>query len=325
MKKLALAVAMTSALGAYGVANATTVSEFSNGFLVPYVTFNANSDTAIGVTSCAAGNVYWTFFDQDSQHVQDDSFPVTKNDQEGIIWSNVAGAGLQGELGYMVFVLDDRGLSDPPPGSHQIPDGGLSQSDTPCLAGSAFQLYHGSNQAAYIPTPPLSLADFNNGGGVPALNQLSGTTVTGLEAGAQIGDTIYNRYWIDNTPGAPNTSIVLWSAQDLSGQHTVFMYDSAQDETSVTIDLGNKELNILDPETIKGRNPNFTDGFITFTVPQNPSDTKDPGNGVLSFSLLDAGPYGMQTIVNPFTSPDSGHQGHEGGCTDSTHGGSCGS
>lgn len=297
MKKLALAVAVTGALGAYGVANAATVSEFANGVLVPYVKFDSSTDTAIGLTSCAKGDVYWTFFDPNSKHVQDNTIPMTENDQYNFSWSSVAGAGLSGQLGYMVFVLDTTG------------DGALTSSDSPCLTGAAFYLDPSNNAVDYIPTPPLYVSDFDTGSDPSSvstpngLRSMDSTSLTGLSAGAHAasGDTLYMRYLIDNQPGGIDTSIVIWSAQDLSGGWTVEMFDNNQDSGSVNINLPNAELNVLDPETINGRDPNFTDGFIMWDLGQtwDPS-ASDKSDGVLSFSMITEGSKDGQTIVNPY-------------------------
>ena len=290
MKKLALAVAVTGALGA-SATNAALVTEFANGVLIPHVQFDGGTDTAIGVTSCAAGVVYWTFFDADSKHVQDDAFRMTRNDQQNFTWSQVAGVDLDGELGYMVLVLDTNG------------DGALTSSDVPCLTGAAFQLYPGNDEVAFLPVPPLFEGnDFRDVATPGALALLDENSVTGATGAADTNDVIYNRYWIDNAAGGRDTAIVIWSAQSLKNQSfTVFMYNDDQDASSVNIDFPNAELNIIDPETIRGRNPNFLDGFILWdlSTAQYRATTAGGEDGVLSFSIIFDGTIASQTIVNP--------------------------
>jgi len=80
MKKFALAAVAAAALTA-GVAQAYTVGTFSNGFVVPNVIHNgAANTTAIGIVNRGGLiPVFWTWFDQNSNHGVDGCIPMTAN------------------------------------------------------------------------------------------------------------------------------------------------------------------------------------------------------------------------------------------------------
>jgi len=103
MKKFAIAAVAAAA----GVANAYTVGTFNNGFVVPNVYYDANETTAVGLTNQTGSTVavYWTFFDQNSNHVQDGCFTLTDKDYEPFVWNTKAGFGLSGTRGYLSFIV----------------------------------------------------------------------------------------------------------------------------------------------------------------------------------------------------------------------------
>lgn len=105
MKKFALAAVAAAALTA-GVAQAYTVGTFSNGFVVPNVIHNgAANTTAIGIVNRSDRTVpvFWTWFDQNSNHGVDGCFPMTVNQYLGVNWAAISGVGMEGKRGYMVF------------------------------------------------------------------------------------------------------------------------------------------------------------------------------------------------------------------------------
>jgi hypothetical protein len=252
--------------------------------------------------------------------VLDDQFDMTENDQANLVW-NVSlnpgtdrlfgGQDVEGQEGYLVFIFDtteDGMLQAQPPGG---------SSDEPCLAGAAFQVHLGDSDVAFIPTMPLNirpvaqglaLGDFDEEGGVGSgifiedLTTMDENDVARLTAGANGNDVIFLRYFVDGAAGGDDTAIYIWSTDDpgdsllTSGgsTSTVQMFDDNQNRRSVNIDFPNEELNTINPETIVGRPPNFTDGFIEWQVPS------DVG-GVISWSVIDAPTSfnARQTIVNP--------------------------
>jgi hypothetical protein len=312
MKKTALAVVVTGALGV-SAANAATVTEFANGVLVPRaITNQADPEvgqTAIGLNSCAEGTVYWTFFSVDSVHVLDDQFDMTANDQANLVW-NVdlnpgtdrlfGGQDVEGEEGYLVFIFDTTN-----DGQLQATVGGSS--DEPCLAGAAFQVHLGDGDVAFVPTMPLNIrpvapgvvaGDFDEEGGagtgvfIDDLTAMDGNDIARLTAGANANDIVFLRYFIDGADGGDDTAIYVWSTSAPGGT-TVQMYNNNQERRSVNINLPNTELNVIDPETIIGAPPTFTDGFIEWIVPSTVA-------GAISWSVIDSPAFGArQTIVNP--------------------------
>jgi hypothetical protein len=318
MKKTALAVFVTGALGV-SAANAATVTEFANGVLVPRViTDQASPDvgqTAIGLNSCAAGTVYWTFFDVDSVHVLDDQFDMTANDQANLVW-NVSenpgtgrlfgGQDVEGEEGYLVFIFDTTGDAQ-----LQATVGGSS--DEPCLAGAAFQVHLGDNDVAFVPTMPLNIrpiapgvvaGDFNEEGGpgtgvfIDDLTAMDNNDIARLTAGASANDVVFLRYLVDGAAGGDDTAIYVWSTT-APGTTTVQMFDDNQNRRSVNISLPNVELNVINPETVVGRPPTFIDGFIEWEVPSTVA-------GAISWSVIDSPAFGArQTIVNPIRLMDA--------------------
>lgn len=309
MKKLSLALAVTSALGA-SAANAAIVSEYANSVVVPWVTFDSTDvTTAVNITSCAAGRVYWSFFNTASRHIRDKQFDVTANDMVNFVWSDPNfGGGLQGIDGYMVLTLDTDG------------DARLGPGDSTCLAGNAFFVDVPANDVSYIPVVPANLDwdDFATDANGFAIDNLFAPTETyplNLWAGAQSGDVIHMRYFADagGVHGSGNDSIVyIWSAPDIVGDYTVQVYDDNQTRLSAQLFLANPELNFFSVEPdnaaeaaaagfsgyIFGGIP-YSDGFIEWVIP-----AYDDGNGILSWTIADSPVFqATQTIMNPFLRP----------------------
>jgi hypothetical protein len=312
MKKTALAVVVTGALGV-SAANAATVTEFANGVLVPRVITNQADpgvgQTAIGLSSCAAGTVYWTFYDVNSNHVLDDQFDMTENDLANLVWNVTNNPGsdrlfgdpiLEGTEGYMTFILDTTGNVQ----LEAIPGLGNS-SDEPCLAGAAFQVHLGDGDVAFVPTMPLNIrpvapgvvaGDFDEEGGagtgifIDDLVAMDGNDVARLTAGAGPNDMVYMRYFIDGAAGGDDTAIYVWSTSSPGADITVQAYDDDQERRSINISFPNAELNTIDPETLPIP---FTDGFILMPVPASVA-------GLISWSVIESPAFGArQTIVNP--------------------------
>ena len=152
MKKFALAAVAAAALSA-GVAQAYTVGTFSDGVVVPNVIHNGPTDTtAVGLINQTATviPVFWTFFDQNSNHVTDGCFPMTPKDYEPFVWSSASGLGLEGKRGYLVFAvgLTPAGISVAnacqAANSAAINGAGL-------IAANAFQVDATNKDVAFIP------------------------------------------------------------------------------------------------------------------------------------------------------------------------------
>lgn len=273
MKKLSIAVAVAGAFAATG-AGAAVLGEFDQGCLVPAAIHGSGADTVVGITArlgtTAGGAVHWTFFDVNSNHISDGHLTVTNNDLASFSLKDNAGALTTGVQGYLVFTAENT------VGTH-----GMATSQEAITCNS---FYVTANDAAFIPSPSLTQADYSGAAqgnlstlgptSVISLVSGSGFTWTVLSGGPNISSAdpatgIHMRYWIDGATAGRDTSIVIWTADSVAvssiGATTVNMYNDNQVAQSVTMALPNMELNLYNPETQVGRPANFLDGFIDLT------------------------------------------------------------
>lgn len=294
MKKLSLAVAVAATLVS-GVANAYTVAVPEDGVLVPNVIHNGDTDTtavALINHNSADGNyeVYWTFFDEDSNHITDGQFTMTENDVHVFTWSANSGLGLDGVRGYLVFGLGTSAADD-----SALDDGQLS--------AAAFQADAVNGDAVYIPTFPLdaqgapdgtiAAGSYTTGVG---LSTLDGTSVVSVFGGAPAGDTVDMRYAMD---AEWSSSIVLWATGNLDDTFTVNMYNDAQARKSVNFECDNTELCFVDPTSIAGRPAAFTQGYIRLDTPADLNEGAVGNGAFVSYSAVRSASFGAtQTILN---------------------------
>jgi len=297
MKKLALAVAAAAALTS-GVTHAYTMGTFSNGFVVPNVIHDGgNSSTAVGIISRTAGAIHWTFFNQNSGHVTDGCFAVTANDYTPFVWATESGVGLANARGYLVFAQVAPvapALTSTCATTPKLISAGAD------MAGHAFEYNLAAKDVYYTPVidGPLTV----NPVGLDVLGPRDLTDVFGA---ANIGQTLYMRYYIDGAAGGDDTRIAVWSTGNHAGTKTVNMYDDKQGVKSVNFVLTNTEQDFVDPEGIVGRPATFKDGFITWVTdavteiaPIVPVAALS--GAVFSYSVISAPAFGaVQTILNP--------------------------
>ena len=304
MKKFAMsAIAVAAVLGA-GAANAYTVGTFSNGFVVPNVIHDATgATTAVGIINQSAITVpvFWTFFDQESNHVVDGCFTMTAKDYEPFVWSQKSGTGLTGQRGYLLFAVGNTA------GSCAIGQTLAAEGTGALIAGNAFFVDPVRKDVAYTPVidGPLTI-----GGTAKDLSTLDAGSLTAVGGAAQVGvnPRFSLRYFIDGVANSgTNTNIVVWSTGDQTGSYTVNMYDSAQNRQSVNFKLDHAELDWFDPELIAGRPASFVDGFIDWKLVNNVLPTGAPRSGALlsstvgsvfAYSVIDAPAFGaVQTVL----------------------------
>ena len=249
---LGLVLAIGFAMSAADRAEALTLYVPENGFVVPYVVADTTTglDTAIGVTVIPQATapiwLKWTFFNECSVHIMDDEICVTPGDFEPLFWSQMMGSGLDGVRGYLVF-------ND-------------ASTDDSWVTANAF-LIKGLDIAAFIPILPLSFDDIAYTGSkdicpLPTSFQLA--DVVTAEYGIQAGDNVLLRYAIDGL----ESRIICWFVDNPGFVKppltplTVDIYDSYENNVSVSIDLP-CEISIINPATdILGRPNSFVDGFI---------------------------------------------------------------
>lgn len=300
MKKLAIAAAAAASLTA-GVANAYTVGTFSNGFVVPNVIHDASGTTAVGLINQSATPVavYWTFFDQNSNHVTDGCFNMTSKDYEPFIWSAQAGAGTSGKRGYLVFTAGSTTSG----GVAATACGGVVYGNATgaLISGNAFQVDLAAKSVAFTPVidGPLTInsaTDITRMG--PADLQFVGGAAT---VNSSTSPTFSMRYAIDGVAGGTDTRIVVWSTGDQKKSHTVDIYNNAQQRKSVNFDLVYSELDYFDPEAIVGRPADFLDGFIEWKptlASFKTGDTTTASASVVTYSIISAPAFGaVQTIL----------------------------
>jgi len=312
MKKFALAaVAAAAALGA-GVAQAYTVGTFSNGLVVPNVIHNGDTDTtAVGLInqSGQAVSVFWTFFDQNSNHVTDGCFPMTDKDYQPFVWSAQSGLGLAGQRGYLVFAV---GSAVAPIAACSAASAAAGLFGPGAIAANAFQVNTTTQDVAFVPVidGPLALAGGTNltTMGPNSLLAVFGAAPVPAAAGPSGTPTFSMRYYVDGAAGGNDTRIVVWSTGDQRGTHTVNMYDDAQNRKSVNFKLSFAELDWFDPETIAGRPATFTDGFIEWDASNEPADAPVPaaalglvGGSAFTYSVISAPAFGaVQTVLGAY-------------------------
>lgn len=318
MKKFAMAAVAAAAMTA-GVAQAYTQGTFNNGVVVPNVIHNGPTNTtAVGLISQATTvvPVFWTFFDQDSNHVTDGCFPLTPKDTHAFVWSSASGVGLEGKRGYLVFAV---GAVAAPPATVanacQAANSAALAAPGDLIAASAFQVDTAAQDVAYTPVidGPLTIA-----GDLSTMGPTSLTAVGGalnVAAGPLLTPTFSMRYYVDGVvDSGANTRVVVWSTGSHKGTHTVNMYNDAQERKSVNFKLNFAELDWFDPETIVGRPAAFVDGFIEWApVAALPADYApatgvgslfNDGGSVFTYSVIDAPIFGAsQTILGAHTAP----------------------
>ena len=309
MKKFAMAAVAAAAM-TVGVAQAYTVGTFSNGVVVPNVIHNGAADTtAVGLINQTTNpvGVFWTFFDQDSNHVTDGCFPMTSKDFHPFVWSAQSGLGLEGQRGYLVFTVGENG-----PGTTVASACAAANAvnAAPPIAGfiaaNAFQVDLANRDLAFV---PVIDGELTINGNLSTMGPDSLTIVNGALNGAAGDPNVLSmRYFVDGAAGGNDTRIVVWSTGNQMGTHTINMYDDAQNRKSVNFKLLHAELDWFDPETIPGRPANFNDGFIEwapfaatpadFPVALAGTSLAAVGGSVFSYSLISAPAFGaVQTVL----------------------------
>ncbi len=333
MKKFALAAVAAAALTA-GVAQAYTVGTFSNGFVVPNVIHNgAANTTAIGIVNRGGlVPVFWTWFDQNSNHGVDGCIPMTGNQYAGVNWAAISGVGMENRRGYMVFSVGTTIPGTTPATVCTAPGASVLAAIGPTvqISANAFYVDVAGKSVAFTPVidGPLVLS----GPGAANLTTLGPTSLQRVAGAAAVvsaapgaipepaaipaalgvnSSTLFGRtnttsmslrYFIDGTVNSGNdTRIAVWSTGDQRGSHTVNIYDNAQNRQSVNFVLNESELSWFDPETIAGRPAAYLDGFIDWNpsaVPTSfPAGAAEPalnvsGGDVYAYSVVIAPAFG---------------------------------
>ncbi len=316
MKKLGLSVAIAAAFAAGSVHAYDGLAEASPGLVVPVAYYDASSATAVGIINHSTANVavFWSFHDQDSNHVTDGTFCMTGKDFFPFIWNEAtAGSGLSAKQGYLVFGVGSGvpSVSDKVGGACASMSGVSDTLDSNAkISGSAFQVLSSTSDVSVTPVFPLVAADFARGAGLSTLNSQS---IIGLAASPnQVSAGVnFSLRYVTSTSGNDTSTIYIWSPNSVKGQYTVNAYDNQQNRKSVNLDLPNRELNIVNPAKIVGMPTSFTDGFIEWTPPVSTSTAEVTGlpgctdtagcnyAGIVSYTVVNSKAFGaVQTMLN---------------------------
>lgn len=277
MKKFALAAVAAAAMTG-GVAQAYTVGTYSDGFVVPAVELTANGTTAIGIINRTNSvvPVFWVFHDQNSKHILDGCFPMTANEYRGMAWGNpgdkLGDASMLGIKGYLVFAAGVNTGGSAAGAAEVCKQGSIGTDTAALLSANAFQIDGVGHDVAVVPVidGPLHLHSGNND--LKRLNEKSLVSIGGAaQVTPGVGPVITARY-AKGVAGV--TSVVnVWSTGDHNGDHTVDIYDNAQNRTSTNFTLKKAEQDNFDPATMLGTSA-YTDGFIEWNAGIVPSQFK---------------------------------------------------
>lgn len=228
--------------------------------LVPYANDTGNGfTTTVGITTRAAGTLYWAFFDQNGNRRARGDETLLTHQRFAFIWSTEAAAAVAGgpanTPGYLLFAIDTT-------------VGGLiTGADSNALTAGAFFVNLPVNDVAYIPTMPidaawLSDADPDNWTNNP-ITQLA--PADAIAAGA----TLNLPYLIAGSPNdGEDTKFYVFTTASLGSTRSMTVHDGDGASKIITVQALSSNLNILDPETVSDITPAFYgDGMVRWTIP----------------------------------------------------------
>lgn len=301
-KKIGVAAAVATALGASGAVQAVTLGEPGVALLVPHALYDskAQATTMIGVTvgggpatACSDLTLHWYFFSTRSVHLADGAVPTTCNDFVRIDWRFVVTnparpfPSLDGVTGYVVVVNAE----------------GSTVSEVP-LFGSAYLVQGNWQSEAFIPVLPVTADELTFSGGVlSSVNPIS----AGMPLASSSTETasFSLRYFLDPALNG-NTRLVTWFPDNSLARVNmpIFVYDADEVAVSNNISLPD-ELNVVDAASIDGTinnpaghavpdlafgQPAIDSGFIWMDIADGPvTPTSRAG---VAFSLIGIGAAG---------------------------------
>jgi hypothetical protein len=263
MKKLLLSAVIAGFLGT-GSAFAAAPNAYQEGLLIPYVVY----DTSTGDLSTAAiisrfdGNLHWAFYDGNGNRLAFGQKAVEANDRTPFNWQAEAMAsgvsGLDGEEGYLLFVLDTN------------KDGQMTAADSnTSISGNSFLVNLTDKDAAFIPTFGVDRSFLSS----PDISSWTNNPITDFNSPIQqavdAGNTVHAEYLIDGTVGSGDgTRLVFWTTDEPASTYDVTLHDGEGTSKTITLQLLNDNLNVIDLEAVSGVSSGFFgDGFIHMTVP----------------------------------------------------------
>ena len=281
-KKIGVAAAVVTAIGASGAAQAVTLGHPGDALLVPFVYGNRaeGTNTLIGITVASPSNVnvgqfsdlspaapthpaagtltptkttagcndkgtlHWYFFDQESVEVVDDTIPVTCEDFVRFDWN---------------YIIEKKALpsADGLVGYLVITDNKATETTASSLIlyATAYLIQNNWASQAFIPALPLvdsvdgTAGDEVAHSGGSFVANVNPVTAGMLLPSARTDDTAYFslRYFLDPALGG-NTRFVLWFPDNNFSQRnnqSVIVYDADERGISARTSIP-YELNVLD-------------------------------------------------------------------------------
>jgi len=323
-KKIGVAAAVATAIGAAGAAQAITLGEPGGALLVPYVIYDSDNavNTMVGVTvgdsvpvdqfntvqgagtECsdpASTRLHWYFFSTKSVHLADGAVTISCNDFSRFDWGYVVTnpsrpfPSLDGVPGYLVLSSNN------------------ARGDTTysrfTLYGSAYLIQGDWASEAYIPVLPLRDAaggvgdEVTYSGGIPSdVNPLSAGMPLAYHADKAARFSL--RYFLDDSALNGSTRFIFWFPDNSGNDHGngtinrtnigIDIYDADEVAVSSTISLADELTIINDVSSIDGTINDPTGHAITDMASGQPAiDT-----GFVLFHLADTSNTDTAPLVN---------------------------
>ena len=317
-KKIGVAAAVATAIGASGAAQAVTFGHPGDALLVPFVYGNKaeGTNTLIGITvaspsnvnvgqfsdlspaapthpaagtltppkttdACAKGTLHWYFFDQESVEVVDDTIPVTCEDFVRFDWNHIIESkALPSAEGLAGYlVITDNAATE-------------TKASGLIMYATAYLIQNNWSSQAFIPALPLvdsvdgTAGDEVEHSGGSFVANVNPVTAGMLLPSANTNDTAYfsMRYFLDPALGG-NTRFILWFPDnnfDLRNNQSVIVYDADERGISARTSIP-YELNVVDVSPTAA-----TGGIITGVI----------RDGLLHENTDNAGNTAVGTAVN---------------------------
>ena len=229
--------------------------------MVPWVHYNTNVTTAVGVGSRRNGNVYWAFFDVNGNRRASGQFAVTEFSSTPFVWSAQAAAsgqaGLNNLHGYLLFGLDTNG------------DATITGSDSCCISGNAFYVDLSANDVAYVPTLGFGNSHLSKKNTAQWTSHPIADLPNHEGWAVDTGSFAMLSYLMDGTAGGDDTRFYVWTVQRLGTTQSVTVHDGAGSSKVISVQILNDHLNVLDPETHPDIDASFyPDGFVRWQFPK---------------------------------------------------------
>jgi hypothetical protein len=258
---LAIALVLAMMSGGAGQAQAYTKGVYETGCLVPYAIYSSSGDDTVvelnieEFTSGAA--IFWNFLSQDGVHIAHGSIPL----QASTFSYSFSLAGSDANqhpntVGYLIFTYDNDGILN-------------FGEEHARLSVSALLLSIPNDDAAFIPTVPLTRNDYGSGpGGNVDLATLNGDSIQVAEYGFSGGSGYFDlSYWLD--PGLEgSTLLIVWTSHRPAGSFIgTISTVNGDPPVGITLTPTFSNLNVFNAATdVAGRPATYVDGLITLHI-----------------------------------------------------------